>query len=112
MPANPSTEKAPWGVGVELPGDMANLVENNTITNNVNNGVLGFEYPNPYPPQECTKQQEEEGCVKTIFFQLSGNKIANNTFEGNGTNGKAFNSDITLRARSSRTASSNPTTTA
>jgi hypothetical protein len=98
VPANPSTEKAPWGVGVELPGDMANLVENNTITNNVNNGVLGFEYPNPYPPQECTKQQEEEGCVKTIFFQLSGNKIANNTFEGNGTNGKAFNSDITLEA--------------
>jgi hypothetical protein len=99
VPANPSTEKAPWGVGVELPGDMADLVESNTITNNVNNGVLGFEYPNPYPPQEgCTKELEEKGvCTRTIYFQLSGNKIANNTFEGNGTSGKEFASDITLQ---------------
>jgi hypothetical protein len=86
VPANPSTEKAPWGVGVELPGVMADLVENNTIENNVNNGVLGFEYPNPFPPQS-----------NTIYFQLSGNKIANNTFVNNGTNGKLFNSDITLQ---------------
>jgi hypothetical protein len=85
-PANPSTEKAPWGVGVELPGVMADEVANNTITNNVNNGVLGFEYPNPYPP-----------TPSTIYFQLSGNKIANNTFVNNGTNGKLFNSDITLQ---------------
>ncbi len=85
-PANPSTEVAPWGVGVELPGVMADLVENNTITNNVNNGVLGFEYPNPFPPQS-----------NTIYFQLSGNKIANNTFENNGTNGNVFNSDIMLQ---------------
>jgi hypothetical protein len=85
-PANPSTEAAPWGVGVELPGVMADEVRENTITNNVNNGVLGFEYPNPFPPQS-----------NTIFFQLAGNKIANNTFIGNGTNGKVFNSDIMLQ---------------
>jgi hypothetical protein len=85
-PANPSTEKAPWGVGVELPGDMGDLVENNTIVNNVNNGVLGFEYPNPYPPQE-----------NTIYFQLTGNKIANNTFINNGTHGEHFNGDILLQ---------------
>jgi hypothetical protein len=99
VPANSSTEKAPWGVGVELPGDMGDLVENNTITNNVNNGVLGFEYPNPYPPSTgCTKELEEKGvCVRTIYFQLAGNKIANNTFVNNGTSGKEFASDITLQ---------------
>ena len=86
VPANPSTEKAPWGVGVELPGDMGDLVEGNTITNNVNNGVLGFEYPNPFPP-----------TPQTIYFQLAGNKIANNTFINDGTSGKEFASDITLQ---------------
>ncbi len=101
VPANHSTEKAPWGVGIELPGDMGDLVENNTITNNVNNGVLGFEYPNPYPPvtrKECPKEKEAKGeCAATIFFQLTGNKIVNNTFESNGTSGKEFASDITLQ---------------
>lgn len=99
VPANPSTEKAPWGVGVELPGDAADLVENNVITKNVNNGVLGFEYPNPYPPTEgCTKELEEKGvCTQTIYFQLTGNKIANNLFEENGTSGQSFASDITLQ---------------
>jgi hypothetical protein len=98
-PANNSTSKAPWGVGIELPGDMGDLVENNTIVNNVNNGVLGFEYPNPYPPTPgCTKELEEKGtCVRTIYFQLAGNKIANNTFVNNGTSGKEFASDITLQ---------------
>jgi hypothetical protein len=102
-PANPSTEVAPWGVGVELPGVMADEVTENTITNNVNNGVLGFEYPNPYPPRECDAQEVEEaeekgeGCTKTIYFQLSGDKIANNTLENNGTNGSSpFNSQILL----------------
>jgi hypothetical protein len=85
-PANPSTEKAPWGVGVELPGVMADEVRDNVIKGNVNNGVLGFEYPNPYPPQS-----------NTIYFQLSGNKIADNTFENNGTNGTLYNSDVTLQ---------------
>jgi hypothetical protein len=86
VPANPSTEKAPWGVGIELPGDAADLIENNTITKNVNDGVLGFEYPNPFP-----------ATPETIFFQLTGNKIANNTFEENGTSGKEFAGDITLQ---------------
>ncbi len=85
-PVNGSTEIAPWGVGVELPGDMADLVENNTITKNVNNGVLGFEYPNPYPPTE-----------DTIYFQLTGNKIADNTFSENGSRGLDYSSDITLQ---------------
>ncbi len=99
VPANPSTEHAPWGVGVELPGDAADLIENNVITKNVNNGVLGFEYPNPYPPEEgCTQELEEKGlCTRTIFFQLTGNKIADNVFEENGTSGKEFASDITLQ---------------
>jgi len=92
VPVNGSTEIAPWGVGIELPGTYAIQTEHNTITNNPNDGVLGFEYPNPFPPQE-----------KTIFFQLSGNKINNNTFENNGYNPglegsplKAFNGDVAL----------------
>ncbi|HEY0517554.1 MAG TPA: hypothetical protein VGD00_10570 [Solirubrobacteraceae bacterium] len=85
-PAVGSTEKAPWGVGIELPGDMGDLVENNTVVNNVNNGVLGFEYPNPFPP-----------VASTIYFQLAGNKVAGNSFSGNGTSGKEFASDVTLQ---------------
>ncbi len=102
-PANPSTEKAPWGVGIELPGDAAELVENNTITKNVKDGVLGFEYPNPYPPRKCDKKEKEEAaakgetCTKTIYFQLTGNKIANNKFEENGTPGEEFTCDIMLQ---------------
>jgi hypothetical protein len=72
-PGNSSTEAAPWGTGIQLPGDYADLIENNVIRNNPTNGVLGFEYPNPFPIAE-----------DTIYFQLAGNKIANNTFEGNG----------------------------
>ena len=86
VPANGSTSKAPWGVGVELPGDMADLVESNTITKNVNNGVLGFEYPNPFPPE-----------ASTIYFQLTGNRISNNTFLENGTSGAFLVGDITLQ---------------
>ncbi len=62
------------------------------ITGNPNNGVLGFEYPNPFPPEEAT-----------IFFQLSGNKINNNILKDNGYNPglegiplKAFNGDVSL----------------
>jgi hypothetical protein len=85
VPANESTAAAPWGVGVELPGDYADLVEGNTITDNANNGVLGFEFPNPFPPQ-----------ADTINFALSGDKIANNTFSNNGSSGAAFAGDVTL----------------
>ncbi len=94
-PVNGSTEIAPWGVGVELPGVMAYDVEDNTITKNVNNGVLGFEYPNPFPPS--SKKEVEEGKTRTIYFQLTGDKVANNTFSENGTAGKLFSSDIMLQ---------------
>ena len=63
-----------WGVGFEWPGDYADLVQNNTIRNNVNFGILAHEYPHPFPP-----------VAKTIYFQLSGNKFANNRLANNGT---------------------------
>lgn len=84
-PANTSAAAAPWGVGVELPGVYADLVENNTITGNANDGVLGFEYPNPFPPN-----------AQTIFFQFAANRISDNTFSGNGTSGAAFAGDVAL----------------
>ncbi len=85
-PGNPSTNRAPWGVGVELPGDYADLVEKNTISDNPNNGVLGFEYPNPFPPTE-----------QTIYFQLAGNRISDNTFVNNGYSKASYASDVTLQ---------------
>jgi hypothetical protein len=86
VPANGSTSASPYGAGIELPGDYADLVEHNTITNNPTNGVLAFEYPNPFPPQE-----------NTIYFQLAGNKIANNTFSNNGYAGGAFAGDVLMQ---------------
>lgn len=85
-PVNNSTARAPWGVGVEFPGVYADEVEGNTIKGNYNDGFLGFEYPNPYPPQE-----------DTIFFGFSGNRIADNTFEENGGAGGPFSRDIMLQ---------------
>jgi hypothetical protein len=85
VPVNGSTAPAPWGAGVQLPGDYADLVEQNIIINNANNGVLGFEYPNPFPPQG-----------DTIFFQLAGNRISNNLFVHNGYRGGAFTGDVAL----------------
>jgi hypothetical protein len=84
-PDNPSSGAAPWGAGIELPGDYADLVEHNTIKNNPTDGVLGFEYPNPFPIG-----------ANTIFFQLAGNKISENTFSGNGYLGGAFAGDIAM----------------
>lgn len=84
-PANTSAAKAPWGVGIELPGTYADLVERNTVTGNVNNGVLGFEYPNPYPPEE-----------DTIAFQFAGNRISDNELSNNGTSGAAFAREIAI----------------
>jgi len=83
LPANSSAAAAPWGVGIELPGVYGDLVEHNEIKNNPTNGVLGFEYPNPFPPQE-----------DTIYFQFQGNKVANNTFSNNGYLHKAYSNDI------------------
>jgi len=85
-PVNGSTEIAPWGVGIELPGVMADLIEKNTITGNVNVGILGFEYPNPFPP-----------VANSIYFQLAGNKIVNNKLSENGSAGGALAGDITLQ---------------
>jgi hypothetical protein len=87
VPVNGSTAIAPWGAGVELPGDYADLVEKNSIVSNANNGVLGLEYPNPYNPPTF------EG---TIFFQLAGNRISSNAFAHNGYRGGAFTGDVTL----------------
>jgi hypothetical protein len=85
VPANESAAAAPWGAGVELPGDYADLVEGNQIAGNPTDGVLAFEYPNPFPPGP-----------ETIFFQLAGNKIAGNTFAENGYAGGAFAGDVML----------------
>jgi hypothetical protein len=89
VPTNGSTEISIWGTGIELPGDYAVLVENNTIRNNPNDGVLGFEYPNPFEPP---------AYKGTIFFQLSGDRISGNTFENNGFNvpGNQFAGDVAL----------------
>jgi hypothetical protein len=81
-PGNSTTAESPWGVGVELAGTYADLLEKNTITNNANNGVLGFEFPN--------------GSPVPTFFQLAGNEIAKNRFTGNGTSGQEFAGDVTL----------------
>jgi hypothetical protein len=80
-PGNSTTAESPWGVGVELAGTYGDLLEKNTITNNANNGVLGFEFPNGTPQ---------------TFFQLSGNELAKNKFSGNGTTAAAFAGDVTL----------------
>jgi hypothetical protein len=85
-PGDASTEAGGWGIGVELPGDYADLVEKNTISDNVNVGLLGFEYPNPFPPQE-----------NTLYFALSGNRVSENTFSGNGSNERGFSGDLTLQ---------------
>jgi hypothetical protein len=84
-PDNPSSGAAPWGAGIELPGVYADQVEGNIIRNNPTDGVLAFEYPNPFPPTE-----------QTIFFQIAGNKINNNVFSGNGYAGGAYAGDIML----------------
>jgi hypothetical protein len=78
-----------WGVGVILPGDSADLVERNIIANNPINGVLGLEYPNPFPP-----------VADTIFFPLTGNRVSSNLFVHNGYDpaysGSAYTGDVML----------------
>ena len=104
VPTNRSTEIAPWGVGIELPGDYADLLEGNTIANNPNNGVLAFEYPNPFTP--------ENGFEGTIFFQLSGNRISGNQFTNNGYNpnetGNPFAGDLSLSSATMPNCSADP----
>ncbi len=90
LPANTSAAAAPWGAGVELPGDYGDLVEHNTISGNPSDGVLAFEYPNPFQ----SAKEEEEDHVKTIDFQNAGNKVVDNTFSGNGYLGGEFAGDV------------------
>jgi len=86
VPATTATIKSPYGAGIELPGTYAMDVEENTITKNPTDGILAFEYPNPYPPTE-----------KTIYFELAGNRFAKNTFAENGGAGGTYAGDIFMQ---------------
>ncbi|HEX4437739.1 MAG TPA: hypothetical protein VH061_13195 [Solirubrobacteraceae bacterium] len=77
--ANHSTSAAPWGIGIELPGVYGDLVLDNEIKGNPNDGVLAFEYPNPFEPNE-----NFEFPAGTVLAQNSGNRVEGNTFENNG----------------------------
>jgi len=79
VPVNGSTEVGAWGAGIILPGDYADLVSQNVITNNANVGVFGLE-------------REVDGTI----FQLSGNRISENVFLHNGYLGGSFGGDLTL----------------
>ena len=70
-PSNSTTGQLPWGVGFLLLGTYGDLVTNNVITGNANFGLLGIENPVPFPP-----------TTKTLYFQLSGNKVVNNSLSG------------------------------
>ena len=79
VPVNASTEPGAWGAGVILPGDYADLVERNVISNNENAGLFGLE-------------REVDGTI----FQLAGNRISENAFIHNGSLGGEFDGDLTL----------------
>ncbi len=70
-PANSSTGSLPWGAGIALVGTYGDWVYKNTVTGNRNFGIVGFENPVPFPPTD-----------KTLYFQLSGNRIEANTVSG------------------------------
>jgi hypothetical protein len=71
-PANSDILNAPWGEGVVLGGDYADLIEDNTIRHNPTFGVLVLERPDPFPPTS-----------KTVYFQSSGNRVSDNRVTGN-----------------------------
>jgi Right handed beta helix region len=73
-PANSDILGAPWGEGVVLGGDYADLIEDNTIRDNPTFGVLVLERPDPFPP-----------TADTVYFQSSGNRISDNRITGNAT---------------------------
>jgi hypothetical protein len=85
VPGNASTLRSPWGIGIELPGTYADLVRRNLIVGNANDGVLGFEFPNPFPPGP-----------ETIFFQFAGNRISENLFFANGSESSKFRKDVMI----------------
>jgi hypothetical protein len=70
-PANSTTAQIPWGIGLLLLGTYGDDVEGNVITGNPNFGLLAMENPVPFPP-----------TPKTIYFQVSGNRVAGNTLGG------------------------------
>jgi hypothetical protein len=78
-PANSDILGAPWGVGVLLAGDYADLIENNTIRGNPTFGLLVLERPDPFPPTS-----------ETVFFQASGNRVSDNQITGNATQPNTF----------------------
>jgi hypothetical protein len=84
-PANSTAASVPWGNGFVLVGTYGDLVDSNTIAGNPSSGILGFENPDPFPVTDST-----------VFFQLAGNKITNNTFSGNATNTDPNAADIVL----------------
>ena len=71
-PANSDILNAPWGEGVVLGGDYADLVQDNTIRDNPTFGVLVLERPDPFPPTS-----------KTVYFQSAGNEVSDNLVTGN-----------------------------
>jgi hypothetical protein len=85
VPVNGSTGVAPYGAGIELPGTYADLVEGNLIAGNPTDGLLAFEYPNPFPPGP-----------ETIDFQTAGNRVGGNVFFANGSRGGEFTGDLAL----------------
>ena len=70
-PANSDILNAPWGEGVVLGGDYADLIEDNTIRDNPTFGVLVLERPDPFPPTS-----------NTVYFQSSGNRVSDNRRHG------------------------------
>lgn len=84
-PANSTAGSVPWGNGFVLIGTAADLIDSNTISGNRSAGLLGFENPDPFPI-----------TASTVFFQLTGNRISNNAFSGNGTDPDPSAADIVL----------------
>jgi hypothetical protein len=54
-PAEADVLQAPWGVGIEMPGTYADLVEDNRITGNPNFGLLAFEFPDPFGERDAVR---------------------------------------------------------
>jgi ribosomal protein L24 len=97
VPVNESTARAGFGTGVILPGDYADLIEQNVISKNANDGVFGIEFPNPFLPPTFEFEEAPGVIGHSIFFQLAGNKISNNQFLRNGhPHGGVFTGDVTL----------------
>jgi hypothetical protein len=102
VPANASTARAGLGAGVILPGDYADLVEQNIIANNNHDGVFGIEFPNPFEPERFEAELVKTGKIeKSIFFQLAGNRISENVFVHNGSHGGPFTGDVVLASGAS-----------